>query len=116
MYDYFCYQKWKLEGNFGRHDECQSESSLRGVHILYDVRTGEEEGSAEKQTIVLIGRVSGTVTREEGVEKPQFFAEVILERPLTLFGGLNGLLPTANEGAGGMFPRIAIFLRNCAKT
>ena len=38
---------------------------------------------AEKQMIVLIGCVSGTVTKGESVQKAQIFADVICERPLT---------------------------------
>ena len=35
----------------------------------------------EKQKIVLIGCVSGTMTRDEGVQKSQISADVICERP-----------------------------------
>ena len=48
--------------------------------VTYDVRT-EGEGVAQKQTIVLIGCVSGTVTRGRGFKKYQIFVDVIREQP-----------------------------------
>ena len=39
--------------------------------------TSALRGFAQKQTIVLIGCVNGTVTRGEGVQKSENFADVI---------------------------------------
>ena len=44
--------KWAVQGPF-----------------TYDVRAEGLRGLAQKQTIVLIGSMSGTVTRREGVQK-----------------------------------------------
>ena len=43
---------------------------------------GEEGGVVQNVTIVLIGCVSGTVTRGEGVQKTENFADVIYVWPL----------------------------------
>ena len=62
-------------------------SQVRGHSHMTSALRGEG-GLSEKQTIVLIGCVSGTVTRGEGVRKSQNFADVICEQPLRQCFGL----------------------------